>query len=223
MTIWEAFKAGFGFLSIIPVGITMEGIDALMKRLYMYPVVGFCLGILIGIITFIAEIVLPSPLTIIAVMAAVYGIIWFNHLDGVADMGDGMTAHGSLEKKRKALKDMALGIGGVAFTVLLMLFFYSSLTALENAAAELVDIQMIPFAGLFTVIGSALADAASSSTNIWNIPITAVHTLLVTASFEGVAAPEIIPASSSSLKIKLPTPSHMAYWPFRKGSRMVVK
>lgn len=163
MTLWEAFKAGFGFLSVIPVGITMEGIDALMKRLYMYPIVGFCLGVLIGIITFVAEIVLPTPLTIIAIMLAVYGIIWFNHLDGVSDLGDGMTAHGSLEKKRKALKDMALGIGGVAFAVLLMLFFYSSLTALENAIRMGTGIDINPIVtGITGLIIPSLADAGIS-------------------------------------------------------------
>jgi len=150
MTIWEAFKAGFGFLSVIPVGITMEGIEALMKRLYMYPVIGFCLGLLIGLFTFAAVLILPTPLTVIAIMLVTYGIIWFNHLDGVADMGDGMTAHGSLEKKRKALKDMAIGVGGVAFTALLLLFFYSSLTALENVAGGIYGARMMPFAGLYS-------------------------------------------------------------------------
>lgn len=178
MTIREAFKAGFGFLSVIPVGITMEGIEALMKRLYMYPVVGFCLGILIGIITFAAEIVLPTPLTIIAVMMGVYGIIWFNHLDGVADMGDGMTAHGSLEKKRKALKDMALGIGGVAFAVLLMLSFYASLSALENGASELSTVHMLPFAGLFSFIWSAVLN--SGMTAVWTGSIITASLMALT-------------------------------------------
>jgi len=150
MTIWEAFKAGFGFLSVIPVGITMEGIEALMKRLYMYPVVGFCLGLLIGLVTFVAVMILPTPLTLIAIMLATYGMIWFNHLDGVADMGDGMTAHGSLEKKRKALKDMAIGVGGVAFTALLLLFFYSSLAALENVAGGIYGAPMMPFMGVYS-------------------------------------------------------------------------
>ena len=162
MTLWEAFKAGFGFLSVIPVGITMEGIDALMKRLYMYPIVGFCLGILIGAAAFIAELILPSPLTIIAIVAATYGIIWFNHLDGIADMGDGMTAHGSLEKKRKALKDMALGIGGTAFTVLLIVSFYSSLFALENGAVNFPLDSSLLFAGLTGYVLQAVSAAGIS-------------------------------------------------------------
>lgn len=171
MTIWEAFKAGFGFLSVIPVGITMEGIDALMKRLYMYPIVGFCLGLLIGLISLAAGLVLPTPLTIIAVMLTTYGIIWFNHLDGVADLGDGMTAHGSLEKKRKALKDMALGIGGVAFAILSILFFYASLSALENAAGEIYGTQALPFMGLFSyVYGAVLTSGLSTA---WGSTVTA--------------------------------------------------
>ncbi|MCL2142516.1 MAG: adenosylcobinamide-GDP ribazoletransferase [Methanimicrococcus sp.] len=160
MTLWDAFKAGFGFLSVIPVGITMEGIDALMKRLYMYPIVGFLLGLIIGAAAFILEMVLPTPLTIIAIMIATYGIVWFNHLDGIADMGDGMTAHGSLEKKRKALKDMAIGIGGVAFAGLFLLLFYSSLTTLENAAVFVINSEEIaPYIlGIFGIVASSLSD-----------------------------------------------------------------
>ena len=162
MSIIKAFKAGFGFLSVIPVGITMEGIDALMKNLYMYPIVGFILGIIIGIASFVFEIFLAPPLAAIAIMLAVYGIIWFNHLDGVADMGDGMTAHGSLEKKRKALKDMALGIGGVGFAVLLMLSFYSVLIALENAAGGIYELTTLPYMGILSFLFSAIADAEMS-------------------------------------------------------------
>lgn len=167
MTFWQAFKAGFGFLSVIPVGITMEGIEALMKRLYMYPIIGFFLGILIGVITFIAGIALPTPLTIIAVMFAVYGIIWFNHLDGVSDMGDGMTAHGSLEKKRKALKDMSLGIGGVAFAVLLLLFLYAALSALENVTASVE-------AGVAAGLSTGVAAGSAIDLNVLFIGITGV-------------------------------------------------
>ncbi|WNY27389.1 adenosylcobinamide-GDP ribazoletransferase [Methanolapillus ohkumae] len=147
MTLWSALKAGFGFLSVLPVGITMEGIEELMNRLYLYPVVGALLGILIGLGAFIFELFLPSPVTILFIMFAIYGLTWFNHLDGIADMGDGMTAHGSLEKKRKALKDMALGIGGVAFTVFSLLFLYASLLALESGADVFGNMMAIGMTG----------------------------------------------------------------------------
>lgn len=137
MTFWLAMKAGFGFLSTIPVGITMEGIDALMKKLYMYAIVGSILGLIIGIFGAVTEVIFPTPLTVILIMGFIYYIIWFNHLDGVADMGDGMTAHGTVEKKRKALKDMAVGVGGVASVVLVMLALYAALITLEGAAIQI--------------------------------------------------------------------------------------
>jgi adenosylcobinamide-GDP ribazoletransferase len=95
-----AVRSGFGFLSTIPVGITMEGLDELMKRI-----------------------------------ASIYYLTGLNHLDGLADFGDGATAHGSLEKKIGALKDMSLGIGGVAYAVIALVALYASITALQNEAA----------------------------------------------------------------------------------------
>ena len=159
MSIIKAFKAGFGFLSVIPVGITMEGIEALMKNLYMYSIVGFILGTLIGAAAFIAESVLAPLPAAIVIMVVTYGIIWFNHLDGVADMGDGMTAHGSLEKKRKALKDMALGVGGVAFVSLLMLSFYTALTALESTAGGIYELATFPYMGAASFLFSTITEA----------------------------------------------------------------
>jgi Cobalamin-5-phosphate synthase len=172
MSILKAFKAGFGFLSVIPVGITMEGIEALMKNLYMYSIVGFILGAIIGIAAFVAEFTLAPLSAAIIVMLVTYGIIWFNHLDGVADMGDGMTAHGSLEKKRKALKDMSLGVGGVAFVSLLLLSFYAALTALEMTAGGIYETGTLPYMGAAAYILSAAA-AAGISTAVGKALITA--------------------------------------------------
>ncbi|MDV0447617.1 Adenosylcobinamide-GDP ribazoletransferase [Methanosarcinaceae archaeon Ag5] len=179
MSFWSALKAGFGFLSILPVGITMEGIEELMNKLYFYPITGALLGILIGICAFVFELILPSPLTVIAIILTIYGLTWFNHLDGIADMGDGMTAHGSLEKKRKALKDMALGVGGVACAALLLLSLYASIASLESAA-----VLFEPFAaewnmylfGLLSVLTEILP-AYLSTGAVLAVSVAAVVTL----------------------------------------------
>src|SRR4030042_1165236 len=125
-----AFKSGFGFLSTIPVGISMEGIDELMKKIYFYPVVGAVLGILIGAVAYIGQVIFPGPVLAALIMGFLYYITGFNHLDGVTDMGDGFMAHGSREKKIKALKDTTLGTGGVAFGQLDMLAFYGAIRAI---------------------------------------------------------------------------------------------
>lgn len=151
-----ALRSGFGFLSTIPVGLTMEGIDELMKKIYFYPVVGAVLGLLIGAIAYIAQVFFPAAISAALVMGFIYYITGFNHLDGVADFGDGVTAHGSLERKLKALKDMSLGIGGVAFCALLLITLYGAIQAVQaEGAAASIDVAKLMFFSMFVAEVSA--------------------------------------------------------------------
>ncbi len=152
-----AFKSGFGFLSTIPVGITMEGIDELMKKIYFYPVVGAVLGILIGAIAYMGQIIFPGPILAALVMGFIYYITGFNHLDGVTDIGDGFMAHGSLEKKIKALKDTTLGTGGVAFCMLLLITLYGSIRSIQEGGLSIFgpNLPVLMFVSMFIAEVSA--------------------------------------------------------------------
>jgi len=130
-----AVRSGFGFLSTIPVGITMEGLDELMKRSYLFTFVGAVLGLIIGGFAFLFETIFPPQISAVFIIVSIYYLTGLNHLDGLSDFGDGATAHGSLEKKIGALKDMSLGIGGVAYATISLIALYASITALQNEAA----------------------------------------------------------------------------------------
>ena len=132
-----AIRSGFGFLSTIPVGITMEGLDELMKRSYLFTFVGAVLGLIIGGFAFVFETIFPPQISAVFIIVSIYYLTGLNHLDGLADFGDGATAHGSLEKKINALKDMSLGIGGVAYAAIALIALYASITALQNEAVLL--------------------------------------------------------------------------------------
>lgn len=151
-----AFKSGFGFLSTIPVGISMEGIDELMKKIYFYPVVGAVLGLLIGAVAYMGQLIFPMPVLAVLIMGFVYYITGFNHLDGVTDMGDGFMAHGSLEKKLRALKDTNLGTGGVSFCILLLLALYGSIRSVQEEGLGVgSNLPMLMFASMFIAEVSA--------------------------------------------------------------------
>jgi adenosylcobinamide-GDP ribazoletransferase len=152
-----AFKSGFGFLSTIPVGISMEGIDELMKKIYFYPVVGAVLGILIGTVAYVGQLIFPGPVLAALIMGFIYYITGFNHLDGVTDMGDGFMAHGSLEKKIRALKDTTLGTGGAAFGMLVLLTLYGSIRAVqeEGFTAFGSNLPLLMFSSMFIAEVSA--------------------------------------------------------------------
>ncbi|WP_292469504.1 adenosylcobinamide-GDP ribazoletransferase [Methanolobus sp.] len=155
-----ALRSSFGFLSTIPVGITMEGLDEFFKRTYLHQVVGLVLGLLMGAVAYLLISFIPISISAVLIIAFVYYITGLNHLDGVADLGDGLTAHGSVEKKLKALKDMSLGIGGVAYAALIIIAFYAALTSLYSEASILystsADVARIFFFAMFVSELSAM-------------------------------------------------------------------
>ncbi len=123
-----AIKSGFGWLSTIPVGISMEGVEALMKHVYVFPLVGAVLGSILGGIGYAAALFLPANLTALLVIIAIYKLCGINHIDGLADFADGVIAHGSREKKIAAMKDVSLGTGGALSICLLLLATFAVLS-----------------------------------------------------------------------------------------------
>ncbi len=127
-----ALKSGFGWLSTIPVGISMEGIEALMRHVYVFPLVGLALGAILGAWAYVAGQALPANLVAIVVIVAIYKLCGINHIDGLADFGDGVIAHGSREKKVAAMKDVSLGTGGAVFTVIILLAAFSVISNMPS-------------------------------------------------------------------------------------------
>jgi adenosylcobinamide-GDP ribazoletransferase len=127
-----ALKSGFGWLSTIPVGISMEGVEALMRHVYVFPLVGLALGAVLGGSAYILSRIFPAALTSILLLAIIYKLCGINHLDGLADFGDGVVAHGTLEKKVSAMKDVNLGTGGVAFIVVMLIAYFSIINAMPS-------------------------------------------------------------------------------------------
>jgi len=132
----DAFRAGFGVLSTIPVRCSDADVEALSKRMFVFVPVGVVLGALIGCAGAVAYL-LPeatTPLMPLAVMYAIYFLCGLNHLDGLSDLGDGMTAHGAREKKVGAMKDTSIGVGGMGYVVMYLIALYAVLlTVVENA------------------------------------------------------------------------------------------
>ncbi len=123
----SALRSGFGFLTTIPVGISMEGIEKLMKHIYLFPVVGVVLGMILAGIAFASSIIFPPFLVSFIIIISIYYLTGFNHIDGLADFGDGIAAHGPREKKIAAMRDTALGTGGLVFSAIAILGVFSSL------------------------------------------------------------------------------------------------
>ena len=135
MNLFDGLLGAIGFLTTLPAGKTDRFVH-LQERTYLFPVAGALIGIILGVIATILMVLLPGQPGIFSVLMiiSIYFFTGVNHLDALSDFGDGITAHGSREKKVRALKDMALGTGGVAFIVfyfLLLFVLIQSLAAVE--------------------------------------------------------------------------------------------
>lgn len=139
-----ALRSGFGFLTTIPVGITMEGIEKLMKHIYLFPVVGAVVGLLLAGAGYASSAVLPPILTSFIVIISIYYLTGINHIDGLADFGDGIAAHGTREKKIAAMRDTAVGTGGMIVCIIAILGIFSSLVSIIEKKEFLP--YLLPFA-----------------------------------------------------------------------------
>jgi adenosylcobinamide-GDP ribazoletransferase len=111
----------------------MEGVEALMRHVYLFPLVGAVLGLLLAGTAYIAGLVLPPNLAAVVMIVAIYKLCGINHIDGLADFGDGVIAHGPQEKKIEAMKDVSLGTGGAVFVVLILLSCFAIISDIPAA------------------------------------------------------------------------------------------
>jgi len=118
----------------------MEGIEALMRHIYLFPVVGAVLGIIFGLSAFLLEQIFPIPIVAAFLLIIIYKLCGINHLDGLADFGDGVTAHGTFEKKISAMKDTALGTGGALFMMVVLFLVFSTL---QSMPAKLMPLALV--------------------------------------------------------------------------------
>jgi adenosylcobinamide-GDP ribazoletransferase len=138
----SALRSGFGFLSTIPVGISMEGIENLMKHIYLFPVVGAVIGIILAVIGVTSSLILSPIMLALLVIISIYYFTGINHIDGLADFGDGIAAHGTKEKKIAAMRDTAVGTGGIVFCMISILGLFVSLVSIQETNVFL----LLPFA-----------------------------------------------------------------------------
>jgi adenosylcobinamide-GDP ribazoletransferase len=128
----SALRNGFGFLSTIPVGISMEGIENLMKHIYLFPVVGAVIGIILAVIGSVSSLVFSPIMISLLLIISIYYFTGFNHIDGLADFGDGIAAHGTKEKKIAAMRDTAVGTGGIVFCMISVLGLFVALISIQK-------------------------------------------------------------------------------------------
>ena len=144
--ILKGIKAGIGFLTTIPVRHDDAGFETFFSNVHLFIVVGAIAGALLGITGYVFQFFMPPALVPVLVVFAVLLLTGINHLDGLSDMGDGIIASGTKEKKIAAMKDVHAGAGGILFIGMDLLFLYAAVSLFAG------------FQGFYLLIGLFVAE-----------------------------------------------------------------
>jgi adenosylcobinamide-GDP ribazoletransferase len=106
----------FSFLTIIPTN--SANLETVAKYMYLFPIVGIAIGLLVGSIGFGLSFFLDPLIVSLLVVASLMLITGIHHTDGLADFADGLMTKGTKEKKLVAMKDLATGSAGIVAIVL---------------------------------------------------------------------------------------------------------
>ncbi|WP_298669372.1 adenosylcobinamide-GDP ribazoletransferase [uncultured Methanofollis sp.] len=122
-------RALLQFCTVLPLGRPAD-FDAFARHSWLYPLAGWVIG---GCAAGIAFLLSGNPgLAAAAAVATAIVISGANHFDGLLDLGDGLMAHGSREKRITALTDRQIGAGGVACGILTTLLAVQGLSTVAS-------------------------------------------------------------------------------------------
>jgi adenosylcobinamide-GDP ribazoletransferase len=146
------FFIAFQFLTIIPLpfAVRCEERD-LGRSMAFFPLVGLALGGVLAGADFLLSHFFPRQVTdllLIAIMTAVTGAL---HLDGLADVCDGLAARGGRERFLAVMKDSHIGAVGVVGLVLGLLLKYEALLAVP-AEIKREALFLFPAAARFSQV-----------------------------------------------------------------------
>lgn len=137
-------RAAFAFMTRLPVPIQDGDFDSLPKTAPLFPMIGLFIGLVMYVIAagLTALGIDSGGLRMVLILMAYYLVCGGIHLDGVADLWDGMNCGGDKEKIFQAMTDSNVGSFGV-----LGLIFVVGIAALASYHATGLSLLVFPIVG----------------------------------------------------------------------------
>ncbi len=121
------FFTALQFLTIIPLPFAVRWRDGdLGRSMAFFPLVGLTVGALLAGLDFCLTPFLPRPVVDLLLLVALSAVTGVLHLDGLADVCDGLAARGGRERFLAVMKDSRIGAAGAAGLVLGLLLTYQA-------------------------------------------------------------------------------------------------
>jgi adenosylcobinamide-GDP ribazoletransferase len=105
-------KNCFSFLTCFPISENINIEKDLAPKMWLFPMVGFVLGLISSFASLLLFKFLPFLLVGFITLGLLLLMTGCHHTDGLIDFGDGLMTVGSPKIKIKSMHDIAIGVGG---------------------------------------------------------------------------------------------------------------
>ena len=131
----DGLRRAFGFLTIYPLRASDAWTpETLGSSMVYYPLVGTCIGLILWGLAVLLGILFPLPIVSVLVLVAALLVTGGLHMDGWADLIDGLSGSYNRADALRIFKDPHVGSMAVAGVVLLVLLKYACLNSLSPVA-----------------------------------------------------------------------------------------
>ena len=173
------------FTTVLPLGKPAD-FDAFAKNSWLYPIAGYVTGFVAALPAILAAVFGFNNSLVVAALTLAVSIFISggNHFDGLLDFGDGLMAHGSREKRIRAMTDRTTGAGALALGMITLLITFAALASLpvELIAAAVITAEVCGkmIMGLSSALGKPFHEGIHQY--IYNLSKRrfAVYTILLT-------------------------------------------
>ena len=153
----------FSFLTIIPTN--NSSLETVAKYMYIFPIVGILIGLLIGSFAFGLSLFLDPLIVSLLVVGALSLITGIHHTDGLADFADGLMTKGKKEKKLQAMKDVSTGSAGIFSVVLYIAGMIIAISLMSGFALFQAILLSEILAKFSMVLQASMGNSASLGSN----------------------------------------------------------
>jgi adenosylcobinamide-GDP ribazoletransferase len=154
---WEQFRIAMGFLTLLPVDRSLQVTpERLGRSMALFPASGVVLGLILVILNSLLDAFIPRAVLDCLLLLILIVITGALHLDGIADLLDGLAGGKDRDGILRIMKDSRVGAMGVVGLVMLLLLKY---LCLFNLPLELKSAGLIfmPAAGRWVQVVLAVS------------------------------------------------------------------
>jgi adenosylcobinamide-GDP ribazoletransferase len=192
---WRRFTIALSFLTIFRMPVSGEISPGDLGRCYAcFPVVGLLVGLITCLMVLLLQAVMPPLLLAAWACAAMTFVTRGFHLDGLADLADGIGGGYTPERRLEIMKDCATGAFGALAMVLAILLKTSAVYSLIMAKSW-IALAIVPAMSRFAIVVCAYKSPCPRTEGLAKSSIEFVTsgTLLAAASFAVVLTLLLVP------------------------------